>query len=126
MQPIYEIAGVLVILLLILRLSLWHPAGQFGLRSGLTALNVATGVLIGTLASLMLRAIDLFNGIVGRTGGSGILPAGSGAPAHDPLAATLWTLLPLAGATLGGTVGYLVLGMLWRRLFRGGTASTRI
>ncbi len=119
MQPIYEIAGVLVILLLIFRLSLWRPAGQFGLRGGLTALNIATGVLIGTLVSLMLRATDLFNGNVGRPGGSGILPTGSEALAHDPLAATLWTLLPFAGATLGGTVGYLVLGMLWRRLFRG-------
>jgi len=113
MQQILEWVGVLIIMLAVLRVSRWRRGRSFGLRGGLTGLNVITGLLAGLIAGLMLR--------------DGVTPA-SPIPDADGLAllaAALRNLLPFAGAAAGGLVAYLVLGTAWRSLFRGGSARAR-
>jgi len=51
MRPIFEAVGVLILLFLILRVSLWARGRSFGLRGGLTLLNVASGSLAGLAAA---------------------------------------------------------------------------
>lgn len=113
MQQILEWVGVLIILLVVLRVSLWRRGRGFGLRGGLTGLNVISGVLAGLVAGLLARDA-----------------AAAWAPgaAMDGLAllgAALRSLLPFAGAAAGGLAGYLLLGAAWRRLFRRGSARAR-
>ena len=113
MQQILEWVGVLIIMLAVLRVSLWRRGRSFGLRGGLTGLNVITGLLAGLVAGLLAR--------------------GAAAPATQTavadglslLTAALRNLLPFAGAASGGLAGYLLLGTIWRRLFRGGSARAR-
>jgi hypothetical protein len=120
MEHVLTIAGVLVALFLVLRVSLARRGKSFDLRGGLTALNVLTGLLAGAAAAFLLR--DLLPGGPVAPGGAAVEP---GVPVPAPLVRALRTILPLWGATLGGIAGYLVFGALWRRLFRGGSASVR-
>ena len=115
MQTILEAVGVLIVLFLVLRVSLWSRGRGFGLRGGLTLLNLVSGSLPGLLAGAVLK---------GRIHAPGGAVAG-GAGGYADLAAALRTLAPLFGAALGGIAGYLLFGALWRRLFRGGTARAR-
>jgi hypothetical protein len=114
MQLIIEIAGILVILLLILRFSLRRRMRRFGLRGGLTVLNVATGALSGAVVAVLLGAAAPPGAVTGAT-----------ASDYAPLIGALYTLLPPFGAALGGMCGLVLLGFIWQRLFRGGTAAAR-
>ena len=119
MQQILEIVGVLVILLIVLRFSLRRRSTEIVLRGGLTGLNVLTGLLAGAAGAFLLSALRLppdLSMLVGRS----LQDAG-----YAPLAGAVLAILPLAGAAFGGMLGYLLLGGLWRRLLRSGSASTR-
>lgn len=117
MQPILEAVGVLVALFLVLRVSLSRRGRSFGLRGGLTALNLPAGLLPGAAAAFLLR--DLLPGAAWDAAGE------PGGPGPASLLSALRTILPIWGATLGGIAGYFLFGVLWRRLFHGGSASAR-
>ena len=127
MQKLLEAVGLLAILLLVLRVSLWSRGRGFGLRGGLTGLNVLTGLLVGAVLGAVLgQALgETRLGAVGMVPGaepeSGPAPMGG----YADLVGALRTLLPLIGAALGGIGGYLIFGTLWRHLFRHGPARAR-
>jgi hypothetical protein len=118
MQRMLEMIGVVVILLAVLRFSLVRRRG-FGLRGGLTGLNVITGALTGAAVGVILRDLRPWEGFAAPLGAR-VEEVGYGS-----LADALTSLLPLAGAAFGGIVAYLLLGMLWRRLLESGTAAAR-
>ena len=119
MQQILEVAGVLVILLIVLRFSMRRRSSEIVLRGGLTGLNVLTGMLAGAAGALLLSGLNLppeLATLVGRN---------VEASGYAPLAGAVLAILPLAGAAFGGMLGYVLLGGLWRRLLVQGSASTR-
>ena len=59
MQQLLEIAGVLIILLIVLRFSLRRRSKEIVLRGGLTGLNVITGLLAGAAGALLLSEMRL-------------------------------------------------------------------
>jgi hypothetical protein len=121
MRTLLEAAGVLVILFLLLRVSLAARGHGFGLRGGLTTLNIASGALAG-LAAAFLLAAGIPDGGAAADGAPGSpLPAGG----YGDLAAALRVLAPWFGAALGGIASYQIFGAIWRGLFKGGTARAR-
>jgi hypothetical protein len=114
MQQILESVGLLVILLIVLRVSLSRRGRGFQLRGGLTAVNLICGALTGLAWGMALRRATA-------------PPDPDWVPAdgYPILLEALRNLLPLGGLALGGIAGYLLLGALWRRLFRGGSARAR-
>jgi hypothetical protein len=119
MIRILQIVGVLVILLAVLRFSLARRSHRIALRGGLTGLNVATGLLVGMAAAILLVSLvpagpydTAFDSRLGESG-------------YAPLVEALLGILPLAGAAAGGLLGYISLGALWRRLLVNGSASSR-
>ena len=119
MQQLLEIVGVLVILLIVLRFSLRRRSNDIVLRGGLTGLNVITGLLAGAAGALLLTEMPFSNDLAAQM--SRYLEASG----YAPLAGAVLAILPLAGAAVGGMLGYLVLGGLWRRLLVNGSASAR-
>ncbi len=120
MQQTLEIAGVLIILLIVLRFSLRRRSKEVVLRGGLTGLNVITGLLAGAAGALLLPEMRLPDELAALFGG---FLETSG---YAPLAGAMLTILPFAGAAFGGMLGYLLLGGVWRRLLVNGSASARI
>lgn len=116
MEHVFKSVGVLVALFLVLRVSLARRGKSFGLRGGLTVLNILTGLLTGVAAAFLAR--DLRPGAPG----SAAAPID---PGFAALSSALGAILPVYGATLGGIAGYFLFGALWRRLLRGGSASVR-
>jgi hypothetical protein len=119
MQQILEIAGVLIILLIVLRFSLRRRSREVVLRGGLTGLNVMTGLLAGAAGALLLSKSRLPDEL------AALFSHRLEASGYSPLAGAVLTLLPFAGSAFGGMLGYLLLGGLWRRLLVNGSASAR-
>jgi len=107
MEPLFRWIGILFVLFLVLRVSLARRGKSFGLGVGPTLLNLVTGGLAGLILSALAGAL-------GDPGAGSLDPAGGG----DPFVAAMFSILPFAGATLGGLGGYLVLGALGQRLSR--------
>ncbi len=116
MRTLLETAGFLVILFLLLRVSLAARGRGFGLRGGLTTLNIASGALAGLAVAFLIAAGMPVTGSLGGAAAAG---------GYDDLAAALRALAPYFGAVLGGIAGYQIFGAVWRRLFRLGTARAR-
>jgi hypothetical protein len=108
MEPLFRWIGVLFLLFLILRVSLARRGKSFGLGAGVTLLNLLAGALLG----LDLAA---WSAAARAARGAGAAPPAAIAPG-DPFLAAMISILPIAGATIGGLAGYLGLGALWRRL----------
>ncbi len=119
MQQILEIAGALIILLIVLRFSLRRRSKKIVLRGGLTGLNVMTGLLAGAAGALLLSEMRLPDEL------TALLSRRLGASGYAPLAGAMLAILPFAGSAFGGMLGYLLLGGVWRRLLVNGSASAR-
>ena len=106
MHQLLEIAAIVVVLLIVLRLSLRHKGKSFGLRGRITALNIATGGLAGLAAGMLLQ---------GMTAGGAIDPADPGGDVgYGVLGSALRSVMPFTGATFGALGGYILLGTLWQ------------
>ena len=108
MHQLLQIAAIVVVLLIVLRISLRHKGKSFNLRGRITALNITTGGLAGIAAGLLLQRL---------TAGTAIDPADPGGDAgYGVLVSALRSVLPFIGAAFGALGGYILLGTLWQSL----------
>jgi hypothetical protein len=120
MQSIFEAAAILFLLFLVLRISLGRRGQEIRLRGGLVTLNVLTGALAGWAAAMAARAAAL------PAGGPAPVPASAaGTAGFVDLGAAVMRVLPFAGFVLGGLLGHVLFGALWRRFLRQGPAAAR-
>ena len=118
MQPLLEMVGILVILLLVMRFSLRKRSVGSGLPVGVTALNLVTGALTGMAVTVLIPGVRPAV-VTGQTPGETL-------EGFAVLVAALRSILPFAGAALGGLGGYFVLGLVWNRLVRQGLVAPQI
>jgi len=119
MQSIFEATAILLLLFLVLRISLRRRGQEIRLRGGLVTLNVLTGALAGWAGAMAMRAAVL------RAGGPGSASSAAGTGGPIDLAAASMRVLPFVGIVLGGLIGHMLFGALWRRFLRDGPAAAR-